>query len=94
MPQAIIWTVEQDAIIFRMRANGATWQAIADAMGLSRNAVLDRGNRIGAKGGPTPMQKAKPAITDRPGYTLPPGHPIAWAILTAGTLLEGTEFRR
>lgn len=91
MPQPLVWTPEQDDFIRRMRRAGATWSEIGDGLGLSRNAVLERGHRINAWT-PAIAPAAAPDI-DRPGYCLPAGHRISWAILTRGTLLEGVPFR-
>ena len=36
--------------------------------------------------------EAMPANDDRDRPALPPGHPIAWRVLTEGTILEGTMY--
>jgi hypothetical protein len=49
MPLPIHWTQQLDRELLRLRADGATWDAIAYAFGVSRNAALGRG-RVLASG--------------------------------------------
>ena len=49
MPKKIIWTDVQDTQIKRLRAEGASWDTIAAAMGVTRWTVIERGRRIGAR---------------------------------------------
>ena len=89
MPQKLHWTQGQDNQIRRLRAEGASWDAVAATLGLSRWTVIDRGRRIGARR--LPPQAAPPA-EDRERVPLPAGHPRTWSILTAGTVLEGVPY--
>jgi hypothetical protein len=89
MPQKIHWTPAQDANIKRLRAEGATWDFIAAAMGVSRFTIIERGRRIGAR---RPPPEFKPPPEDRARPPLPAGHPRSWHILIEGTVLEGTEY--
>jgi hypothetical protein len=89
MPHKIAWTPGQDAMIRRLRAEGATWDAIAMALLVSRFTVIERGRRIGARR-PPPDFKPPPPDMSRP--PLPAGHPQTWEALTAGTVLEGTDY--
>jgi hypothetical protein len=84
MPAKILWTEPQDARIRRMRAEGATWDAIGAALSLSRFAVIDRGRRIGAKP-PPPEFVPPPEDPDR--GPLPAGHPRTWGAMNMGTVL-------
>jgi len=89
MPQRIVWTPSRDAQIRRLRAEGATWDAIAMAMSVSRFTAIERGRRIGAKR-PPPAAAAPSEDPMRPA--LPAGHPRTWNALTQGTVLEGTAY--
>jgi hypothetical protein len=87
------WTETADNTIRYMRSAGATWASIGTMLGLSRNTVIERGRRIQAPGGPVPVPRPVRRPEDDPNR--PPmhaGHPIAWDVLTAGTLLDGTLF--
>ncbi len=89
MPHKIDWTPSQDTTIRRLRAEGATWDAIATALSVSRFTIIERGRRIGACR-PPPEIKPPPEDEDRP--PLPAGHPFCWLVLIAGTVLEGTDY--
>ncbi|MGC9270166.1 AsnC family protein [Acidiphilium sp.] len=87
------WTDAADNTIRRMRADGATWAAIGDVLGLSRNTIIERGRRIQALGGPVPPRKPVRRAEDDPNREpLAAGHPISWGILTKGTVLEGVAY--
>lgn len=80
----IYWTKAQDAVIRRGRAKGLSWEAIGAAMGLSRNAVIERGRRLRVDGGlPTAQPASKPkSHREQLGHgPLPPMHPDAWSII-------------
>ena len=49
MPLKFNWTHAQDTRIRRLRGEGATWDAIAASLDLSRGTVIERGRRIGAR---------------------------------------------
>ncbi len=87
------WTQAADDTIITMRATGATWAAIGAQLGLSRNSIIERGHRINAHGGPVRIARAPRAPWEEPNREpLPAGHPIAWSVLTDGTLLDGTLY--
>lgn len=87
------WTEAADNTIITMRAAGATWAAIGVQLGLSRNSIIERGRRINAHGGPVRCARPPRAPLDEPNReSLPAGHPIAWQVLTEGTLLDGTLY--
>jgi hypothetical protein len=89
MPRKFLWTEAQDVQIKRLRTEGASWDAIASIMGLTRWAIIDRGRRIGAR--PPPPEFV--ASLEDPGRDpLPAGHPRSWSMLTVGTVLEGTPY--
>ncbi len=89
MAKKLQWTAAQDLTIRRMRIEGATWDAIAAVLGVSRYTVIERGRRIGA---PRPPPEFRPAPEDPNRDPLPAGHPRSWSAITDGTLLEGTPY--
>jgi hypothetical protein len=89
MPHKLDWTPAQDALIRRLRAKGATWDAIAAALSVSRFTIIERGRRIGAS---RPPPEPKPPVEDPERPPLPAGHPHCWVVLTEGTVLEGSVY--
>jgi hypothetical protein len=88
-----VWTQQQDATILDGRENGVTWHALAAVLKVGRNAVVERGRRLGIK----PHAQATPAPEPEPARrhdrgALPPGDPVSWAAITAGTTLEGEGY--
>ncbi len=89
MPTRISWTKARDGQLRRLRAEGATWDAIAATLGLTRSTVIDRGRRIGARRPPP----GPPSMVEDPGRApLPPGHPRTWGAIVAGSVLEGDPY--
>lgn len=86
MPKRIEWTEVQDLKIRRMRAESASWDSIAEAVGVTRWTAIERGRRLGARL-PPPDFQPPPEDPDRPA--LPPGHPETWGIINRGMSLEG-----
>ena len=89
MPVKLTWTAAQDLIIRRMRVEGATWDGISAALGVSRYTAIERGRRIGA---PRPPPDFILAPEDPRREPLPAGHPRSWGAITDGTLLEGAPY--
>jgi len=89
MPEKLVWTESRDAQLRRLRAGGASWDAIAASLGMSRNAAIERGRRIGARL-PPPQQRPEAEDPDRP--PLSPGHPLTWGAINADTCLAGTPY--
>jgi hypothetical protein len=89
MPHKLCWTHVTDARLKRLRVEGASWDDIAAELGISRNAAIERGRRIGARR-PPPSATAPPEDPDR--LPLPPGHDASWGALVAGTLLNGRRY--
>ena len=86
VPKKIEWTEVQDTMIKRMRAECATWDAIAEAIGVTRWTVIERGRRLGARMPPAEQED----ISDDPDRpALPAGHQATWGAITKGTCLEG-----
>jgi hypothetical protein len=89
MPRKLVWTEAQDTQIRRLRAEGASWDAISTILGMARWTVIDRGRRIGA---PRPSREVVAPQEDPSRDPLPAGHPRSWGVLTAGTVLENTPY--
>ncbi len=89
MRAPVRWSAALDEQLKALREAGLTWDAVAVEMALGRNTVLERGRRIGARKLPSPMPDAVEAA-DRPAR--PPGHPVSWGLITAGTVLEGQPY--
>ena len=94
MPQFRGWPRPQDAQIRRLRGEGATWDRIAKALAVTRNAARERGRRIGAHLPPPSVaaQSMAAFLLDPCREPLPAGHPASWDMLTAGSCLEGTPY--
>lgn len=84
------WTKEEDDAIREHREQRRTWMQIAALMGMSHNAVYSRGTRIGLPG---ELPERSPG-QKRDYFPLPPGDPISWGAINAGTCLEGVEYPR
>jgi hypothetical protein len=89
MPKKLAWTAAQDLQLKRLRAEGASWEAISAALDVSRWAAIERARRIGAR---RPPPEFVPPPEDPARDPLPAGHPRSWGMLTAGTLLEGCPY--
>lgn len=89
VPQKLVWTDQRDAQLKRMRAQGGTWDAIADALGISRNAAIERGRRVGAR---LPPREHIPEPEDPERSAFPPGHRVTWGAIVAGTCLAGSAY--
>jgi len=73
-----------DNVICLMRGEGATWAAIGQRLGLSRNTVIERGRRLRASAPPRPVVVAEvDAVSDDPARgPLRAGHPLTWGLLS------------
>jgi hypothetical protein len=89
VPKKIEWTEVQDLKIKRMRAESASWDCIAAAVGLTRWTVIERGRRLGAR---LPPADFEPAAPDPERPALPPGHIETWGIIIKGTSMEGAPY--
>ena len=89
VPKRIEWTEVQDMKIRRMRTERASWDTIAEAVGVTRWTVIERGRRLGARL-PPPETEQTPDDPERP--PLPPGHEATWGIIVKGTFLEGVRY--
>ena len=82
------WTQVRDARLRRMRAEGAGWPEIGLALAVSPDVARERARRIGAKRLlAEAVEPEDPDLNDPARAPLPAGHPRAWGLLTAGTLL-------
>jgi len=76
-----VWTDALDRQLITLRWNRLSWDQITAVMGIGRNAVIERGRRLGAK-----RKAAEVAIAaedlDRPSMRA--GHDISWGVINAG----------
>jgi hypothetical protein len=89
MPVRLAWTPCADTEIRRLRAHGASWDRIAASLGVSRWSAIERGRAIGA---PPPPPRPPAAASAAEREPLPPGHPVSWGAITAGTQAAGTPY--
>jgi hypothetical protein len=82
------WTDPADFRLRRMRLEGASWEAIAEALGVSPAAASARAERIGADRASRVLAASEDPARD----PLPAGHPRTWGVLTQGTWLAGTRY--
>ena len=87
-PQRLLWTEANDLKLRRLRAEGNTWDAIAEALCVTRWTAIERGRKLGARR-PPPEFKPRPNLARDP---LPAGHRDSWGLLNEGTSLEGAEY--
>ena len=90
MEHRAVWTASADAKLLSLRALGLPWDAIGQEMRVGRCVVRERGRRLGAQRLPLVRHYTVPSMEERP--PLPPGHPVCWSLLTAGTVLEGEAY--
>lgn len=96
----IIWSAGADDRFARMRREGVSLRALAKAFGLSRSTIAQRAARLGLElparpvvaTAQQPRRVACDPGTDLSRDPLPPGHPISWGLITAGTCLEGAIY--
>src|SRR6185312_1264241 len=89
VPNRLTWTDAQDMQIRRLRAEGASWDVIAAALGVTRWTVIERGRRVGARR-PPPDFVPPPEDPDR--GPLPPGDRRTWGAITQGTVLQDLPY--
>jgi DNA-binding Lrp family transcriptional regulator len=83
MPNRRQWTENADTVIKVMRGSGATWAAIGEQLGLSRNTVIERGRRIHAEKVIQARAVAEEiTVSDEPNrLPLRAGHPLTWGLI-------------
>ena len=91
MANQLVWTDHRDTILRTLREQGRSWDVIAAVFRISRWAAIERARKIGAH---IPLPPRTPREPTAPGNRepLPAGHPLAWQVLTEGTLLAGTAY--
>ena len=90
MAAPLVWTELRDHVLRALRAEGRSWDVIAAMLGISRWAAIDRGRLVGArKPEPTLPRLTAAQAAEAGREALPPGHPVSWGAITAGTLLDG-----
>ncbi len=91
MPAKRHWTPHEDRRIAAARMLCRSWDAIGADLAASRSAVIERARLLAIP----PMPRRGGVAPDEAGREpLPAGHPRAWAVLTAGTLLAAHPFSR
>jgi hypothetical protein len=90
MPTKSFWTEGQDTQIRRLRTEGATWDLIALALGLTRWTVIERARTIGAERRPA---NAVGNLDESARDPLPAGHVDSWGAINQGTSLEDAPFQ-
>lgn len=78
-----------------MRADNATWEAIARVIGVSRWKITERAKQLNCwnktLGRPSVSGiKCTPVVIEREPYEA--GHPETWGAITNGTLLHGAKY--
>lgn len=90
MSRAISWTSAMDATLQVMRQAGRTCQEIAGVLDLSKNAVINRCDRLGQVTGYRFRAVKASSVgkqfglqcQERTDEPLPVGHPIAWQTIS------------
>lgn len=95
---------QHDDALRQLWAEGLSGAEIGRRLGISKNAVTGRVHRLGLPARPSPLVPAKPVKTSstaapyRPALSgtdaIPAGHPMTWGMITAGTVLDGSEYPR
>jgi len=89
MPIKLKWSSPRDAVLCRLRAEGATWDKIATELVISRNGAIERGRRLGAR---LPTAPQATAAADPNRSPLAAGAPESWGPLIAGSLLADSKY--
>jgi len=93
MPEPLSWSLPQDQQLLQMRADGACWDNIAAALGVSRWSAVERGRKIGAcKTARTMNAPITSPQCDPTREPLPAGHSTSWGALVADTSLHGQSY--
>lgn len=91
MPPKHFWTPARDEVLRTHRTNRASWTSIALSLGVTPDVARERARAMGVRRPVRQPESPEPSCDpERP--PLPPGHPIAWSVLTEGTLLAGTAY--
>ena len=89
MPRKTVWTDGQDNQIRRLRTEGASWDAVALALGLARSTVIEHARAIGAEDVPP---NANASLDESGRDPLPAGASGSWNAINRGTSLENAPF--
>jgi hypothetical protein len=80
-----------DDLLRRLRYQGQSWDAIAEAVAVSRNAAMDRGRQLKAR----LARRLRPQPAEDPDRPpMPAGHKVSWAVLVGGTVLTDEPYPR
>ncbi len=89
MPRNPVWTEGQNTQIRRLRTEGASWEVIALALGLTRWTVVEHARAIGVE---RPPANAVAVLDEADRQPLPAGHADSWGAINRGTSLEDVPF--
>jgi hypothetical protein len=80
-------------LLFDLAPTGMSWDDVARLIGVSRQAASDKAAEFPELLAKRAMAKnPEIRVQRRPAEPLPPGHPITWGLITAGTSLEGAAY--
>ncbi len=92
MALKIQWSAHADQQLRTMRDHGGTWHIIATQLQIGRSAVIERARRLGIPPAPVSSSRPVPVPCRADRTCMPPGHPLTWAAITAGTILDGEPY--
>ena len=93
MPIPLVWSMGQLGQMQFMRAAGHKWSDISIAVGFSVSTCRQKARSIGCFEIPRPIAVEKlPEINHADAWICPPGHPVSWGAITAGTILAGEPY--
>ncbi|MEA2768438.1 MAG: GcrA cell cycle regulator [Acetobacteraceae bacterium] len=90
MPRKTVWTEGQDTQIRRLRTEGASWDVIALALGLTRWTIIERSRVLGVE---RPPANAVAVMDESDRPPLFAGHAESWGAINRGTSLENVPFQ-
>ncbi len=92
MALKIQWSAYADQQLRQMRDHGQTWNAIAVQLRAGRSAVIERARWLGIPPAPVSVHHPAPLPCRADRACMPSGHPLSWAAITAGTILDGEPY--
>jgi hypothetical protein len=98
--RTIEWTPRADAKFAHLVAEGASSRVLANVFGIGRRAAEQRTVKLGLINAGASIRRmanqrsapSEPANNDLTREPLPPGHPVTWNLINAGTCLEGSPY--
>jgi len=90
MTRKTVWTEGQDSQIRRLRTEGANWDVIALALGLTRWTIIERCRALGVE---RPPANAVAVMDESDLQPFHAGDRESWDAINRGTSLENVPFR-